>query len=465
MLKELIRPAILPPLDAAFQPAALSNRSFRSLAAREGVPFVIGLERKGNELSRYETSVFPEGHPYFAQNYAYIDRLIKFLLWQHGGYRIYLGGSKALGEYIRDLYSHNGERAFDSRFMGDQVYEAGFEVCVCTPEEVPAEKESGKMLGGHWDGCRVGFDLGASDYKLAAVIDGESVFNEETIWEPQKHSDPSYYYHEILGALQRAASKMPRLDAIGGSSAGIYIDNRPVVSSLFRAVPSKHYSAIKDLFINIQKEMKVPLEVINDGEVTALAGAMSIGEGSILGIALGSSEAAGFVDADMHITGWLNELAFAPIDYSSEAPIDAWSGDRGCGASYFSQQAVFRLAPRAGIDIPAELSDAEKLKYVQEKLEAGNEGAIKIWQSMGVYLGYALAHYADFYDFKHVLIVGRCTSGCGGELLVEGAKAVLEAEFPELYKSITLHLPNEKFRRLGQAVAAASLPDLSESRQ
>ena len=460
MLKELIRPAILPPLDAAFQPAALCNRSFRSFAARDGVPFVIGLERKGNELSRYETRVFPEGNPHFAQNYAYIERLVKFLLWQHGGYRIYLGGSKALGEYIRDLYSHNGQRAFDSRFMGDQVYEAGFEVCVCNPEEVPAEQESGKMLGGHWDGCRVGFDLGASDYKLAAVINGELVFNEETIWEPQKNSDPSFYYHEILGALQRAALKMPRLDAIGGSSAGIYIDNRPMVSSLFRAVPSEHYSAIKDLFVNIQKEMNVPMEVINDGEVTALAGAMSVGEGSILGIALGSSEAAGFIDAEMHVTGWLNELAFAPIDYSPEAPIDAWSGDRGCGASYFSQQAVFRLATGAGIEIPAELSDAEKLKFVQEKLEAGDEGVRNIWQSMGVYLGYGLAHYADFYDFKHVLIVGRCTSGCGGELLVKGAKAVLEAEFPALSKSVTLHLPNEKFRRLGQAVAAASLPDL-----
>ena len=460
MLMELVRPAILPPLDAAFRPAALSNQSFRSLTTDDSVPFVIGIERKGNELSRYETKVLPDGHPLFAQNYAYIERLVKFLLWQRGGYRIYLGGSKALGEYIRDLYSDNGERAFDFRFMGDQVYEAGFEVCICTPEEVPTEQESGKMLGGHWDGCRVGFDLGASDYKLAAVIDGEAVFNEETIWEPRKHPDPSFYYHEILGALQRAASKMPRLDAIGGSSAGIYIDNRPVVSSLFRAVPSEHYSAIKDLFINIQKEMKVPLEVINDGEVTALAGAMSVGEGSILGIALGSSEAAGFIDAEMHVTGWLNELAFAPIDYSPEAPIDAWSGDRGCGASYFSQQAVFRLAPRAGIEIPAELSDAEKLRFVQDKLEAGDEGARKIWQSVGVYLGYGLAHYADFYDFKHVLIVGRCTSGCGGELLVKGAKAVFEAEFPELSKSITLHLPNEKFRRLGQAVAAASLPDL-----
>jgi len=461
MFLEVLKPAILPPLDTAFYPAALAERQFRSLTTEDGTPFVIGLERKGYEFSRYETKVLPEGHPQIAENFNYVERLVKFLLWQRGGYRLYLGGPRALGEFIRKQYSPTGERAFDFEFMGKQVYEAGFEVCVCNPEEVPAEQESGKMLGGHWDGCRVGFDLGASDYKLAAVIDGEAVFNEETIWEPQKHSDPSYYCHEILGALQRAASKMPRLDAIGGSSAGIYIDNRPVVSSLFRAVPSEHYSAIKDLFINIQKEMKVPLEVINDGEVTALAGAMSVGEGSILGIALGSSEAAGFIDADMHITGWLNELAFAPIDYSSEAPIDAWSRDRGCGASYFSQQAVFRLAPRAGIDIPAELSDAEKLKFVQDKLEAGDEGARKIWQSMGVYLGYGLAHYADFYDFKHVLIVGRCTSGCGGELLMEGAKAVLDAEFPDLCKSITLHLPKEKFRRLGQAVAAASLPDLN----
>lgn len=460
MFLEALKPAILPPLDTAFYPAALAERQFRSLAAEDGIPFVIGLERKGYEISRYETKVLPEGHPQFAENFNYVERLVKFLLWQRGGYRLYLGGPRALGEFIRKQYSPTCERAFDFEFMGKQVYEAGFEVCVCNPEEVPAEQESGKMLGGHWDGCRVGFDLGASDYKLAAVIDGEAVFNEETIWEPQKHSDPSYYCHEILGALQRAASKMPRLDAIGGSSAGIYIDNRPVVSSLFRAVPGEHFSAIKNLFINIQKEMNVPLEVINDGEVTALAGAMSVGEGSILGIALGSSEAAGFIDADMHITGWLNELAFAPIDYSPEAPIDAWSGDRGCGASYFSQQAVFRLTPRAGIEIPAELSDAEKLKFVQDKLEAGDEGARKIWQSMGVYLGYGLAHYADFYDFKHVLIVGRCTSGCGGELLLEGAKAVLKAEFPALFESITLHLPNEKFRRLGQAVAAASLPDL-----
>jgi len=80
---------------------------------------------------------------------------------------------------------------------------------------------------------------------------------------------------------------------------------------------------------------------------------------------------------------------------------------------------------------------------------------------MGVYLGYGIAHYANFYDIRHVLILGRCTSGRGGDLLLEGAKEVLKAEFPELLAKIALHLPDEKIRRVGQSVAAASLPALS----
>jgi predicted NBD/HSP70 family sugar kinase len=161
-----------------------------------------------------------------------------------------------------------------------------------------------------------------------------------------------------------------------------------------------------------------------------------------------------------HVMGWLNELAFAPIDYSPSAPIEEWSGDIGCGSSYFSQLCPFRLAPKAGIIVPDEITDADKLKVIQEKLEAGHEGATKIWESMGVYLGYSLAHYAEFYKIKHVLILGRCTSGRGGNLLLEGAKAVLKAEFPELANRIQIHLPDEKIRRIGQSVAAASLPAL-----
>jgi predicted NBD/HSP70 family sugar kinase len=248
------------------------------------------------------------------------------------------------------------------------------------------------------------------------------------------------------------------VDAIGGSCAGIFIDNRPMVASLFRGIPTQRFHEIRDLFLRIRREFNVPLEVINDGDVTALAGSMSLEDNGVLGIAMGSSEAAGYVDSKGHIMGWLNELSFAPIDYNPLAACDEWSGDVGCGSQYFSQQCVFRLAPKAGIQILVDATDAEKLFYIQKKLENGLDGAVKIWQSMGIYLGYGLAHYADFYEIKHVLILGRCTSGQGGILILEGAKSVLQAEFPELADRIHIQLPDEKSRRVGQSIAAASLP-------
>jgi len=455
---ELISPKIIPSLDEGFCPAILANRNFRAQVGRIGAPLVIGLERSGGEFSRFETTVYPENHLQTDANFQYIERLLKFLLWQRGGFRVYIGGPREIGEHIRTFYAPNGPRKFDYHFMGEQVYEQTFEVVSCNADEVPASHETGKLLGRNLNGSRVGFDLGASDRKVSAVVDGKVVYSEEVIWEPRKHTDPDYHYREIMSALKTAAGRMSRVDAIGGSSAGIYIDNRPMVASLFRSIPKERFGEIKSLFLRIRAEMGVPLEIINDGDVTALAGSMSLEDNGILGIALGSSEAAGYVDMNGHITGWLNELAFAPIDYSPTAPVEEWSGDIGCGASYFSQQCVFRLAPKAGIEIPTDLTDADRLKFVQEKLEAGHEGALKIWQSMGVYLGYGLAHYADFYDIKHILILGRCTSGCGGDLILEGAKEVLRTEFPELAEHIHIQLPDEKSRRVGQSIAAASLP-------
>ena len=457
----LVKPRFVPPLEDGFRPAVLANRDFAADAAGVGLPLVIGLERENGQLARFETRVLPEGHPRAEENVRYIERLVKFLLWQRGGFRLYIGGPRSIGEAIRGYYSPGGERSFDYHFMGEQVYEQPFTVVACDPSEVPPARESGKPLGHHLDGCRIGFDLGASDRKVSGVIDGQVVYSEEVIWEPRKQSDPEYHYREIITALKTAASKMPRVDAIGGSSAGIYIDNRPMVASLYRGVPLERFHEIHNLFLRIRDEMQVPLEVINDGDVTALAGAMSLEDNGILGIAMGSSEAAGYVDMNGHITGWLNELAFAPVDYNPRAPMDEWSGDIGCGSQYFSQQCVFRLAPEAGIDIPPNLTDAEKLKFVQEKLESGDAGAEKIWQSMGIYLGYALAYYADFYDMKHVLILGRCTSGRGGELILEGASAVLDAEFPELSACIQVQLPDEHSRRVGQSIAAASLPAIT----
>jgi len=458
MSLQLVPPRIQPPLDENFRPAILANQNFQREVKSVGVRLVLGLERSGGEFARFETKVYPEGHLNFEANYQYIERIVKFLLWQRGGHTLYVGGSQKIADYLKKMYSKGGARSFDYKFMGEQVYEKDFSVIACDVDEVPASRETGKLLGRNLHGHRIGFDLGASDRKVSAVVDGNPIYSEEVVWEPRQNSSPDYHYREIMTALKTAASKMPRVDAIGGSSAGIYIDNRPMVASLFRGIPQEKFSEIKNMFLRIREEMGVPLEVINDGDVTALAGSMSIEDNAVLGIALGSSEAAGYVNAEGHIMGWLNELAFAPVDYSPNAPDEEWSGDKGCGANYFSQQCVFRLAPKAEIEIPADVTDADKLKFVQEKLEAGHDGALKIWQSMGVYLGYGIAHYADFYEIKHILILGRCTSGRGGDLLLEGAKKVFETEFPELLTKIELHLPDEKVRRVGQSVAAASLP-------
>jgi predicted NBD/HSP70 family sugar kinase len=454
----LVKPQCVPPMDDGFRPAVLANRLFARDTVSVGVPLVIGLERDDGKLSRFETRVYPDDHPRSASNLAYTERILKFLLWQRGASKVYVGGPRSIGVYLKNCYAPGDKREFDYHFMSEQVYEKAFGMELCEPSQVPAAHDTGEALGRHLEGCRVGFDLGASDRKVSAVIDGRVVYSEEVIWEPRNHSDPEYHYREIITALKTAASKLPRLDAIGGSSAGIYIDNRPMVASLFRGIPPERFPEIRNLFLRIRDELNVPLEVINDGDVTALAGSMSLEDNGVLGIAMGSSQASGYVDLHGRIMGWLNELAFAPIDYSPTAPVDEWSGDIGCGSQYFSQQCVFRLAPRAGIYIPDNLPDAEKLEFVQDKLDAGHEGAVKIWQTIGVYLGYALAHYADFYDMNYVLILGRCTSGLGGTMIVEQARKVLEVEFPQIATHLQVQLPDERSRRVGQSIAAASLP-------
>jgi predicted NBD/HSP70 family sugar kinase len=444
----------------------LANRAFRRevAASGAGVPLIIALERSDGAVSRYETVAFPDGHPRAEANLFYAERIVKFLLWARGGWKVAIGGPAAVGEHMRSVYSPDGARHFDYHFMGEQVYQHPFTVVSCRADEVPPASETGQSLGRHLDGYRIGFDLGASDLKVSAVVDGEAIFSDEIVWEPVEQTDPAYHYDRITAALKLAQSKMSRLDAIGGSSAGVYVDNQPRVASLFRGIPAERYDAIRTMFLRIRDAFSVPLEVVNDGDVTALAGAMSLEDDAVLGIAMGSSEAAGYVDASGAITGWLNELAFAPVDYNPAAPADEWSGDQGVGALYFSQQCVFRLAPLVGIDLPAGAAKAEKLKHVQGYLEAGHPGAAQIWESIGVYLGYSLAQYADFYDLKHALILGRVTSGRGGPLILDRAKAVLAAEFPELAGRIAIQLPDEKSRRVGQSIAAASLPALHAHR-
>jgi len=212
------------------------------------------------------------------------------------------------------------------------------------------------------------------------------------------------------------------------------------------------------MFHRLAEEWNVPFDIINDGDVTALAGGMALDLHSLLGIALGSSQAVGYLNPKGAITGWLNELCFVPVDFNQNAVKDEWSGDTGCGASYFSQQAVARLVQQAGIELPSEMPMPEILQKVQELMRQNDPRAKSIYETIGIYMGYAIPLYALFYDIQHILLLGRVTTGIGGEIIKEAAENILKTTFPDLTGKVIIHLPDEKTKRHGQAVAAASLP-------
>lgn len=450
---------ITPPLDAGFSPLSVLLRDYEAASRADDIDVAVCVEREKGRRAARRMRIRREQDE---ATLALCERIVKTLLWAAGGWKITVGGSEALFERIQNAYAVGGARDFDRGFMA-RVYERPFEVAyVPNASDVPDTHAQASPVGRHLDGCRIGFDAGGSDRKVSAVVDGEPVYSEEVIWHPKTQSDPAYHFEGVLDSFKNAAAHMPRVDAIGISSAGVYVDNRVMVASLFLKVPEEEFEKkVKNLYIDACRALgpDIPFEVANDGDVTALAGAMELGEGRVLGIAMGTSEAGGYVDAGGNITGMLNELAFAPVDAQAGAPEDEWSGDIGCGVKYFSQDGVVRLAPLAGIELPEGATLAEKLKFVQNLAASGDPRTDKIYDTIGVWFGYALAWYAAFYDIKHVLIMGRVTSGTGGARLLEKAGETLRAEFPELADQIKLSIPDEKSRRVGQSVAAASLPE------
>lgn len=454
------------PLDPGFMPMAVVYRDFEAaVKTAGGEKLTIGLERNNGLVSVFTLDVFKDGTGHDEENYELVERIVKSLLWMRGGYKIIIAGSELIADRIKADYSEGGRRAFDRQFMSE-VYEAPFEVIRVPFEKAPVSNETAAPVGRHLDGCRIGFDAGGSDRKVSAVVEGEATYSEEVVWFPKLQNDPQYHYEGIMDAMRTAASKMPRVDAIGVSTAGVVIGNRIMTSSLFLKVKNENPEAfekvVKSIYTDIAKELgDVPIEVANDGDVTALAGAMDLGDTNVLGVAMGTSEAGGYVDGNGNITGWLNELAFVPADYNKDAMLDEWSGDYGCGVKYFSQDSVIKLAPAAGIELDEKASPAEKLKAVQELMAEGDERAARIYETIGAYFGYAVAYYAIFYEIKHILLMGRVSSGEGGSILHKNAERVLREEFPVLSESITIHLPDESSRRVGQSIAAASLPNIN----
>ena len=446
----------VPALDPEFIPLMRFNRAFLAEASK---PVGIAVERADGQMAACHT--FIHGTPEMAEaDHYYIERIVKTILWMKGGFKVYVSGDEGVCDYLKSVYCAKGRQEFDWDYMAS-VFEHPFEVVLV--DQIPAAKDAPKAIGGHLGGCRIGFDAGGSDRKVSAVIDGETVYSEEVVWFPKINSDPDYHYDGIVAALKSAAGHMPRVDAVGVSSAGVFINNRTMNASLFLQVPKEIYDEkVKDIYIRAIRDTfgDVPYCVINDGDVSALAGSMSLNDNSVLGIAMGTSEAVGYVDEAGRITGWLNELAFVPVDAQPDAMRDEWSGDIGCGVKYFSQDGVIKLAPRAGIQLDENASPAEKLKAVQALMAEDDPRAAQVYESIGVYLGHTLAYYHELYGCRHVLLLGRVMSGKGGDLILDTAKKVLADEYPEVLERMVPELPDEKFRRVGQSMAAASLPEI-----
>lgn len=462
-----LSPCHVPVLDTGFVPAALWTREYLKLCASEpaSLPLSIALIQPDGTVNVHRTRLLPStSDRYRHLNSHHVERLVKFLLWARGGSRFLLSDAPELVAELSAVYGPGGVRAFDNDLIGLKVYREALSFRSVPLAEMPKEAQASVPLGRNLDGNRIGFDLGGSDRKAAAVVNGQVVFSEEIVWNPYFQTDPSYHVQGVLDSLRRAAAHLPggRIDAIGGSAAGIYVNNEVRNASLFRGVsPADFEKSIRRMFFDIQKELGgIPFEVANDGEVTALAGSMSLKDNAVLGLSMGTSTAGGYVDANGHITSSLNEFAFVPFDYRHGGPRDEWSGDEGCGVQYFSQQAVARLIPLAGIEVPSGTPFPEQLVEVQKLMKAGDDRARKIYETIGVYFGHSIAWLAEFYEIRHLLILGRVTSGAGGDLIISVAKQVLADEYPELAASINLTTPDEHGKRHGQAIAAASLPKL-----
>ena len=450
--------------DTGFQSPLKALNFLKAHAHGAAQTVAVAWEREDGYVCRYDLAIPARIHPAMLPGVRHlVERVAKFVLWSAGGWKLYLAGPDEIVKPVARAYSKSGKRAFDFNFFSG-LYGRRVETAIVPLKKMPQTNEREVKVTPRIDGNRIGFDLGASDFKISALKRGKVVFSKEFPWDPRNQPDPEYHYEKLSAGLEEAAVALGgKVDAIGGSTAGTLEGKRLGPASLIRAViekaPEKLETA-RNLFTRIEEEWQCPFEVFNDGDVTALAGAIAMKRTGILGIAMGSSEAAGYINQKGALTGRISELAFAPVDLNPNAAKDEWSGDAGVGAMYFSQQAVDHLARQFGMKFPKAMKLPERLKVVQAAMEKREELALRVYLMIGRYLANAAAWYHEFYDYSNLMILGRVTSGFGGDIILNTARMGLEAVDPMLAEQIDIFMPDEKARRLGQSVAAAQIPTL-----
>jgi len=476
----LARPKIPAPLDPNFCPAIVGKKKYMKLLA--GSPFTLewALPR-ADGCARGKLPVLAEKHADVDASIHLAGVCIQEMIWQRSASELLLCGPQSICEAIQKSFSAEGKYAFEVKTMPKVCGTPGkpFPVkIVASASELPQAKDTKQVCGKDASGCRLAFDLGKSDIKTVAIKDNEVIESKETEWDVT-NPDPQYHWDMILGAMKETAAKLPRIDAIGGSATGtVSGDNEATWCDIFPNVPPDVYAdKVVNIFKRLAKEFgDVPLKVINDGEVTALAGKMMVNRGNLLGISMGSSEGGGYCDADGSLLGWINELCYIQLDLNPEAVTDPWTPHCGISHMYLGQRSATRLAAAGGVDLPAELmpdhpnmncmkheGHAKCLKLIQAGMkDPEKEPQVRqIYETIGVYLGYALAQYSEHYLIENALVLGRLSTGTGGQIMLDKAKEVLMAEFPQ-YGHIVFHQPDEHFKRVGQCIAAAALPELKK---
>jgi len=474
----LSRPKVPAPLDPNFSPVILGKRQYLE-AAKDCVDKLDWALIRADGVGRYTLPVFPEGHEDIEASIFLAGVLIQEMLWQRSGSELLLAGPPAVCEAVAKMFADGGAYEFEAKSMPNVCGNPSvpFLVRLAAIEELPETKDTPQVCGKEANGCRLAFDLGKSDIKVVAVKDNEVLYSKETEWDVT-NPDPQYHYDAIKAAMQLGKDALPHIDAIGGSATGTVSGaNEATWCDIFPNVPPDVYKEkVVDIFVRLAKDLAgdVPLKVINDGEVTALAAVQKIGRGSVMGISMGSSEGGGYANEDGNLLGWINELCYIKLDLNPLAPHDPWSKGAHSGLShmYLGQRGATKLAAKAGVQGPEEQmyphpdmctirheNHAQCLKLIQKAMASpeSEKQARKLYETVGVYLGYGLAQYCEFYKIEHVMILGRVSKGAGGDLMLSVAKKVLETEFPE-YAGITFHTADDHFKAVGQCIAAAALP-------
>jgi len=479
----LVKPKVTAPLDPGFRPLILGKKKYLE-AAKDCKDTLEWALVRADGCGRYSLPVFEDSSRDSRASSYLACILIQEMLWQRSGSELKLFGPARLCKAIKAAFSVGGAYEFEVKQMPHVCghAEKPFVVTIVdSVDDLPPAQDTPQECGTVADGCRLAFDLGKSDIKTVAVKDNEVLYSKETEWDVT-NADPDYHYNAIMTELKLAKEGLPRVDAIGGSATGtVSADNEATWCDIFPNVPPDVYKAkVVDIFKRMAKEIAgdVPLKVINDGEVTALAAFAKIGAGNVMGISMGSSEGAGYANAEGKLMGWISELCYCRIDLNPKAPTDPWTKGNHIGLShmYLGQRGATKLAVKAGVELKENWRyphpdmctikhehHAQVLKEVQKaiKLPDKEEKVKQLYETCGVYLGYALAQYSEFYKIDHLMILGRVSKGDGGDIMLDTAKKVLKEEFPE-YSHIQFHTADDQFKGVGQCIAAAALPRLKK---